>query len=175
MAQWRNHPEKRPLRSIPPEQRVTSACGRFVATFYLVSENDDEDSDGGMHEIMIYDAATERPIAKLARAWRVNYRTGYTSGSMTREISFDPEGETLLINGGQGGDDGEVNRVPFVAALTAISTHCAAAPDRAAAFLASEDRMAFRRIIKESISVPIGFSDLNDLIEIHLRSPDRQR
>jgi len=96
--------------------------------YYLVSENDDEDSDGGMHEIMIYDVATERPIAKLTRTWRVNYRTGYTSGSMTREISFDPDGETLLINGGQGGDDGDVNRVPFVAALTAISAHCAAAP-----------------------------------------------
>ncbi len=174
MAIWQDHGSNRALGDIPPERRVVSPCERFVATFYLVSENDDEDSDGGMHEIMIYDAATQRPLASFTRAWRVNYRTDYTSGSMTREIGFAAAGGTLLINGGRG-SDGVVNRVPFVAAIAAIKKHCAAAPDEAAAYLRGENRLAFHSRVKDGISAPIEFSDLSDLIKFHLRSVGETR
>lgn len=170
MAQWLTYPRNRPLSAITADRRVVSPCGRFVATFYLVSENDDEDSDGGMHEIMIYDATTHRPYACITRSWRVNYRTGYRSGSMTNEISFDTDGETLLINSGRGGSDGEMNRVPFVAALTALAEYCTAAPDEAAAYAAGENRLAFHRRVEDSLAVPIEFSDLSELIKFHLRT-----
>lgn len=170
MSRWRDYESNRPMKAIPVERRVKSPCGHFVAAFYLISRDDDEESAGGQFEIMIYDAASEHTLARLTRSWEVNHRTNQHSGDRVSDIAFDAGGEALLINSGSGD---EVNRVPFVAALAAIGRQRAAAPDKAEAFLGGDGWLAFLKCVKDDIPAPIEITDLFDLIERYLREAAR--
>lgn len=110
MSKWRRYPTDRALADVPVKMRVVSPCGRYIATYYLVSENEDDESEGGLTEIAVNGTSDQKTLFIVERAWDNNYRTHYFDGFRVESLSFSEDGNSLLINGG--GTEPSV-RIPF--------------------------------------------------------------
>lgn len=165
MSFWKHYERRRPLNSVPADRRIESPCGRFVATFYLVGEHGNEGSEGGAHEIVVYDKKSGNIVACLSRSWSRNDRSHYSRGHQTHGVGFSADGDRLLINGGHGGAETDI---PIVAAMNAIDTAAREQPEAARRYAGGEHEADFLAYVQQELSAEIEYADLLDLAKERL-------